>query len=146
MSVFLLDVNVLVALFDPAHVNHEAAHRWFGTVGRKRWATCPITENGLVRILSNPAYPTVVATPAEIVDRLRTFCRQPGHTFWEDSVSLRDPAIFQMDQAAGHQKLTDLYLAGMAIKHRGQLATFDRHIPIHALTTATSSCVELIPG
>jgi toxin-antitoxin system PIN domain toxin len=144
MNVFLLDVNVLVALFDPAHVNHEAAHQWFGNFGQKGWATCPITENGLVRVLSNPAYLTVVATPAEVIDRLRTFCKRPGHVFWEESISIRDPAIFQTDRIAGHQKLTDLYLAGLALRHRGKLATFDQHIPLHALTPPAHGLVELI--
>ena len=53
----LLDVNVLVALFDPAHLHHEAAHVWFGRNRSRRWATCPLTENALVRVLSNPSYP-----------------------------------------------------------------------------------------
>src|SRR5713226_6496670 len=48
----LLDVNVLVALFDPAHVHHEAAHAWFGANRKNRWATCALTENGFVRVLS----------------------------------------------------------------------------------------------
>ena len=26
---YLLDVNVLIALIDPTHVSHDAAHHWF---------------------------------------------------------------------------------------------------------------------
>ena len=88
MSIALLDVNVLVALFDPAHVNHEDAHRWFGRNRRHGWATCPTTINGCIRVLSNPAYPTVEATPAEVAGRLRSLCSTTDHHFWEDSVSL----------------------------------------------------------
>ena len=51
----LLDVNVLVALFDPDHVHHEAAHVWFAATRGAGWATCPLTENGVVRVLSNPS-------------------------------------------------------------------------------------------
>lgn len=69
----LLDVNLLVALFDPDHVHHEVAHDWFSDHRADGWATCPVTENGCIRVLGNPKY---VATPlraAELVDRLRQF-------------------------------------------------------------------------
>jgi predicted nucleic acid-binding protein len=54
----LLDVNVLVALFDPDHVHHEVAHDWFADNGPRGWATCPLTESGFVRVVSNPSYGT----------------------------------------------------------------------------------------
>ena len=95
MSVALLDVNVLVALFDPAHANHEDAHTWFGRNRKYGWATCPISENGCVRVLSNPAYPTVEATPSEVAERLRSFCSATEHHFWPDSVSLMDESLFR---------------------------------------------------
>ena len=107
----LLDVNVLVALFDAAHVHHDAAHRWFEAVGRESWATSPITENGLVRVLSNPAYPTVTASPAEVAERLHIFCSQSGHVFWQDAVSLIDSTLFNLSHLHGRQQITDLYLA-----------------------------------
>jgi len=88
MSVALLDVNVLVGLFDPAHPNHEEAHAWFGAHRRREWATCPLTVNGCVRILSNPAYPTVEATPLEVMARLRTMCASPDHQFWGSGVTV----------------------------------------------------------
>jgi predicted nucleic acid-binding protein len=84
MSIALLDVNVLVAPFDPAHANHEDAHRWFGRNRKHGWATCPITINGCIRVLSNPAYPTVEATPAEVTARLRSLCSSIDHHFWPD--------------------------------------------------------------
>src|SRR5664280_2145322 len=95
MSIALLDLNVLVALFDPAHTNHEDAHRWFGRNRKYGWATCPITINGCIRVLSNPAYPTVEATPAEVAGRLRSLCSTADHHFWADSVSLMDEALFR---------------------------------------------------
>ena len=75
---YLLDVNFLLALFDPRHVNHEAAHHWFRHTAAPRWATCSVTENGCVRILSNPAYRTVSATPTEVMARLQRFCDSGG--------------------------------------------------------------------
>ena len=64
---------MLIALIDPAHVSHEAAHRWFERQGQADWATCPITENGVVRIVGDPKYPNSPGSPAaEIVGQLRT--------------------------------------------------------------------------
>jgi hypothetical protein len=144
VTTYLLDVNVLVALFDPAHVHHEPAHRWFAAKGAKAWATCPITENGLVRILSSPAYPTVTATPAEVISRLRTFKKHRAHRFWEDALSLCDDTAFDAVHLAGHQKITDAYLAGLAAHHGGRLVTVDRHMPAAAILRAKGSPVEVI--
>jgi len=142
---YLLDINILVALFDAAHVHHEAAHRWFAAVGNSSWATCPITENGFVRVLSNPAYPTVSASPGELAGRLRAFCSEPGHVFWHDVVSVTDSSLFDMSRSSGHQQITDLYLAGLAVRHGGKLATFDTSIPVAALVGAPGDVVEVIP-
>lgn len=142
---YLLDINVLVALFDAAHVHHEAAHRWFAAVGNSSWATCPITENGVVRVLSNPAYPTVSANPGEVAERLRIFSSEPGHVFWQDAVSLIDSTRFDVSRLRGHQQITDLYLAGLAARHAGKLATFDTSIPVAALVGAPGDVVAVIP-
>jgi toxin-antitoxin system PIN domain toxin len=123
----LLDVNLLIALFDPDHVHHEPAHVWFGAHKKGGWATCPLTENGLVRILSNPAYSPAAERPARIAERLRVFCGSGHHVFWPDDVSLRDAGRF--DLAVSHRRLTDVYLLALAVAHEGRLATFDRSIP-----------------
>lgn len=144
MSIALLDVNVLVALFDPAHANHDDAHRWFGRNRRHGWATCPTTINGCVRVLSNPAYPTVAATPAEVAGRLRSLCSTTDHHFWEDSVSLLDETLFRSAAIPGHQLITDAYLLGLAVRNHGRLATFDRSIPFKAVPGALPGNVVLI--
>lgn len=146
MSVSLLDVNVLVALFDPAHPNHEDAHQWFGRNRRRGWATCPITVNGCVRVLSSPAYPTVEATPDQVVSRLRVLCASPGHHFWSDPVSLLENSLFRPQMITGHQKVTDVCLLGLAVRHHGKLVTFDRSIPLKAVVGAGSHHLELIAG
>jgi uncharacterized protein len=146
LSIALLDVNVLVALFDPAHDNHEDAHRWFGRNRKLGWATCPITINGCIRVLSNPAYPTVEATPAEVVGRLRGFVATGDHYFWEDSVSLTDESLFRPSMIGGHQKITDAYLLGLAVRNHGRLATFDRSIPFKAVHGAGPGNLVLIRG
>ena len=142
MSIALLDVNVLVALFDPAHANHEDAHRWFGRNRKFGWATCPI--NGCIRVLSNPAYPTVEATPAEVTGRLHSLCSTPDHHFWADTVSLTDETLFRPSWIAGHQKITDAYLLGLAVRNHGRLATFDKSIPLKPVHGADPRTVVLI--
>jgi hypothetical protein len=141
---YLLDINVLVALFDASHAHHEAAHRWFADVGRASWATCPITENGCIRVLTNPAYPTVSARPDEAAERLRIFCTDPGHVFWYDVLSLTDSTVFDVSKLSGHQQITDLYLVGLAAHYGGKLATFDTSIPVRGLVAASAAVIELI--
>jgi uncharacterized protein len=117
---------VLIALFDASHLNHDAAHRWFGDAGRQSWATCPITENGFVRVLSHPSYPSVLATPNEVADRLSAFVGQRGHVFWPDDISLLSGLdVSSRARLAGSQQVTDFYLAALARHHAGLLATFD---------------------
>lgn len=84
---FLLDINVLIALMDPAHVLHERAHRWFATTGAASWATCPVTENGVIRIAGHPRYPSSPGSPAAVADLRAGMCTPPGHEFWPDDVS-----------------------------------------------------------
>ena len=85
---YLLDVNVLIAPIDPAHVGHEAAHGWFGAAGAIAWATCPITENGVLRIIGNPKYPNSVGSPAAVAPIVARLTALPGHVFWGDDISL----------------------------------------------------------
>ena len=140
----LLDVNVLVALFDPDHVHHEAAHDWFAEEGRAAWATCPFTEAGFLRVLSNPAYSGTLLRPSELAARLRRFCRSGGHTFWPDELSPIDDAVFDLRAVAGHRQLTDILLLGLAHARGGRLATFDRTIPHRAVKHATPESVAVI--
>jgi toxin-antitoxin system PIN domain toxin len=141
-----LDVNVLVALFDPDHVHHEAAHGWFAANRDAGWATCPLTENGLIRVLSNPAYAGTPETPAGIVRRLRAFCSSGKHVFWADEVSFRDSRLFARNAPATHRQVTDVYLLGLAKRKGGRLASFDGSIPLTAVTDATRAHLEIIPA
>jgi hypothetical protein len=140
----LLDVNVLVALFDPDHVHHEVAHDWFEGSEAEGWATCGATECGFVRVVSNPAYRAAVARPADLIERLRTFCASPYHVFWADTVSLTASGLFKADAIGSHRHLTDIYLLGLAQRMGGRLATFDRTIPLSAVKGATRDTVAVI--
>ena len=130
----LLDVNVLIALIDPNHVHHEAAHAWFRSHRSAGWATCPLTENGVIRILSNPAYSPVAELPAKVVERLQAARKSGNHRFWPDDISLCDPRLFSL--AVGWRQLTDVYLLALARHNQGHLATFDRSIPLKAVRGA----------
>ncbi len=136
MSAALLDLNVLIAIFNPASPHHERAHAWFGTAKRKPWATCPITMNGFIWVLSQPNYPSFSATPSELVARLRDWCDMPTHEFWTDEVSLLDATLFRSTQIAGPKKITDAYLLGLAVRRDGQFVTFDKTIPLQAVVGA----------
>ena len=142
--VALLDVNVLVALFDPDHVHHELAHDWFADHRAYGWATCPVTENGVVRVLSNPAYGHETLRPDLVMKGLRTFRGSGHHVFWPDAISLADERLFNLAVAAGHRQLTDVYLLGLAKAMTGCLATFDRTIPLKAVVGATASSLLII--
>lgn len=140
----LLDVNVLIALFDPAHVHHEAAHEWFGKNRGSGWASCALTENAFVRVLSNPAYPGSRTTVQDAASRLGTFCTDRHHVFWRDSVSIREAGRFVWAHVQGHRQITDVYLLALAIAKQARLATFDSTISLRAVDRAESKNLELI--
>jgi toxin-antitoxin system PIN domain toxin len=123
----LLDVNVLIALIDPAHEFHAAAHLWFQHNRKFGWATCPITENGCLRILSKPGYPFPGLTVARVRDILAELAGAEGHRFWPDSVTILEAKRFDLAEA-GPKILTDLYLLRLAAASDGRLVTFDRTI------------------
>ena len=127
--VWLLDVNMLLALCDPRHMHHEPAHRWFAEKGKSAWATCPITENGFIRIASHPSYPNSPGGVHCAAGLLRKFCGSGGHHFWSDTVSLTDESLFRFGRHLSPSQTTDVYLLGLAVKHGGKLATLDNSIP-----------------
>lgn len=140
----LLDVNVVIALLDPDHAFHERAHAWWAAHAKSGWASCPIVENGVVRIMSHPGYSQGARfTPGDLISRLRTFATQTNHEFWPDDVSLRDGQLFTAERIHSSGQLTDLYLLALAGKHAGRLATFDKGIAISAVRAAKveSLCV-----
>src|ERR1039458_7211898 len=103
----LLDVNILIALIDPAHEFHAVAHAWFQANRKYKWATCPITENGCLRILSKPGYPIPGLTVARVRDILARLAGAEGHRFWPDSVSVLEANQFDL-AGTGPKNITDL--------------------------------------
>jgi len=133
----LLDVNVLVALFDAGHPHHEVAHKWFGPNRNRGWATCAITVNGCVRVLSSPSYPGLEVTTAEVIRRLKALCESShDHQFWADGISLADEKRFHINLVGPHDEITDVYLLAIAVAHGGFLVTFDRKIRLRSVVGA----------
>jgi toxin-antitoxin system PIN domain toxin len=147
MKVRLLDVNLLISLLDSAHVHHEAAVAWFRiAAAAEGWATCPITENGFIRIVSSVSYPNMRLTLARAAASLARF--KAGfsgiHQFWADEVSLTDGELFDLSLLTGSRQTTDAYLAGLAFSKGACLATLDGGIPWHAIRGAEAGLVERI--
>jgi len=132
----LLDINVLLALLDSDHVDHNQAHDWLEGGIEEGWASCPITENGFVRIISQARYPSPIS-PAEAIDLLRRPCRGGPHEFWPCDVSLLDARIVDRSRVHGPRQVTDAYLLALAAAHGGPFVTFDRTLSISAVKGAS---------
>ena len=144
MIAFLLDVNVLVALLDEDHVHFERAQVWFEHEGKDSWLSCPITQNGVVRIASNSRYNTVALTPEQAIESLRSLTEYGNHRFVPDDLSLLDPTLIDAAALISNAQLTDSYLLALAAKHNASLATFDRRLVTAAVRSEKKS-VYLIP-
>lgn len=125
---YLLDVNLLIALCDADHVHHDPSKSWFRRMRPDGWATCPLTENALLRIMGHPDYPGGPGSPATILPILQGLRSRPGHIFIPDSVSLADSVLVPDISTITPKMLTDLYLLALAVAHGGRLATLDRKI------------------
>jgi len=137
---FLLDVNVLIALVDENHAHHELVTNWFVAHKRDGWATCPIVENGFVRIIGHPKYPDGPQSTEAARVLLAKLCQAPGHQFWPDSLSVRDKQKSGALPASKH--LTDHYLLMLAVAHKAQLATLDQRIDPPAIPRSQATlCV-----
>lgn len=131
----LLDVNVLIALLDADHSLHARATSWFSASAKDGWASCPITQNGCVRIMSHPRYPHPLPVPA-VMQHLAEAVTSDHHEFWPDDLSLLDAKIADPARIHSARQLTDLYLLALAVRHDGQFVTFDASISINAVQRA----------
>lgn len=137
----LFDVNVLIALVDGDHLHHETATQIFQETVLDGWATCPITENGFLRILGHPSYPGGPGSPEEARRLLAAYRAAPGHQFWADDISLTDRSL--IDELPPSKGLTDVYLLALATKHGGKLVTFDQRIDVSLVVGGAGACLVL---
>ena len=138
----LLDVNVLIALLDAEHLHHEAARAWLRTNIQHGWATCPITQNGCLRIMAQPAYPNPLPV-ARVAERLAEATATVDHEFWPDDLSMLAAGVADWRRVIGPRQITDIYLLAMAVQRQGRFVTFDARIPPSAVVRAREehSCV-----
>ena len=143
MSRALLDINVLLALLDSDHVNHDAAADWLDGAIDTGWASCPITENGFIRIISQPRYPSPVS-PSEAVALLGRATTRDAHVFWPCDVSALDAQVVDSSRIHGPRQVTDAYLLALAVRHAGRFVTFDRSISLDAVPGATDEHLTVL--
>jgi toxin-antitoxin system PIN domain toxin len=143
--IYLLDVNILIALVDSAHVAHATTRDWFKREGHSAWATCPLTENGLVRILSHPKYPNGPGTPDAVITLLEALTKTKGHVFWPDDGSLRDSNFVDRASIRNSLDVTDTYLLALAASKGGKLASLDRRLSTIAVKLGSEN-FDLISG
>jgi toxin-antitoxin system PIN domain toxin len=139
----LLDINVLVALLDCDHVHHETARMWLEREIDYGWASCAITENGFVRVVSQPRYPSPIA-PHEAVSLLAGAVATEHHAFWPCDKSILDEAVVDRHRLHGPRQVTDAYLLALAVAHGGRLATFDQAVPLSAVHGAGADNLVLV--
>ena len=137
----LLDVNVLIALCDAKHLHHADATRWFLSNAAHGWASCPLTQNGVIRIMSNPKYPNPRPI-GEVIKQIARLCGTVHHHFWGDELALVDSAVFKHKHLLGHNQITDVYLLALAVQNKGKLLTIDGGISLQAVVGAQSQHLE----
>ena len=141
---YLLDVNVWLALFDAQHEFHDRAYAFIATPSLKI-ATCPLIENGVLRIANIPGFQRSYIAGFEAVSRMmQRVCADTNHEFWPDDITLRDADIIQWGRVSGHNQITDVYLLALAVKRNGTLASFDQRIALSAVRGATSENFALL--
>jgi len=134
----LLDVNVIIALLDSGHVMHGSARTWLERHLDQGWATCPLTQAGVVRIMAQPAYPN--QQPAQqVAARLAEACGHPSHAFWPQQISLLQEGPIHWERILGPRQISDAYLLALAVAHGGRLVSFDQRIDPHHVEGATAS-------
>jgi toxin-antitoxin system PIN domain toxin len=131
----LLDINVLIAVHDRDHVHHTLASEWLETHSQDGWASCPLTQNGFLRIMGQSAYSNPQPL-ALLVQMLQSSTGPAFHQFWPDDISILDGLKFNHPHIHSPRQLTDLYLLGLAVKNHGCLVTFDQRIPLSAVNGA----------
>jgi toxin-antitoxin system PIN domain toxin len=139
----LLDVSVLIALLDSDHVDHERARGWVNTEIAHGWASCAITQNGFVRIISQPRYPSPVPT-AQAISRLARAAATEYHEYWPCSISLLDDELIDHSRLHGHRQVTDAYLLALATANGGRFVTLDQAIPLDCVRHASAGNLAVI--
>ena len=125
----LLDVNMLLALFDLKHLHHAKAKAWWDREQVSGWASCPISQNGFLRIVSQKSYSNPIAL-ADAIGMLRGWTDRSDHIFLPDDFSVLDRSVIDHTHMLGPRQITDIYLLALAVKNNGRLVTLVTGIEI----------------
>ena len=139
----LPDVNVLIALLDEDHPHHDTAANWFVLNSELGWATCPLTQNGCIRILPQTRYPNSLSI-GEVVEGLRAVTLIKSHEFIADDVSLLNQGVVDVSSISSHRQLTDIYLLALAVEHDMRFVTLDRGVRLEAVSGASAQRLVVI--
>ena len=137
------DVNILIALVDNRHTHHPRASAWLESNHGQGWATCPITQNGCLRIVSQPGYSNQMSI-AQAMRRLRDLTNTPDHQFIHDNISLLTQGVIDISALSGHRQLTDVYLLALAVAHDLRFVTLDRGVRLAAVNGANDTHLAVI--
>ncbi len=139
----LFDVSMLLALFDPLHIHHRAAMTWWAENRAEGWASCPLTQNGFLRIAAQPSYSSPIPLP-QAIGTFRTQIAKGGHDFWSDDISLLDAEMIDHTRLLGPRQITDIYLLALAVHHGGRFVTLDTSISPAAVRSAAPDQLVVI--
>ena len=139
----LLDINILISLLDENHTHHRAASDWLAENILQGWASCPLTQNGCVRIMSQPRYPNALSV-SEVMIRLLSAVSTRHHEFFADDISLLDDSAVDRERLLSPRQLTDVYLLALAVEHGACLVTLDKSIPLAAVRQANAESLVVI--
>ena len=139
----LLDINVIIALLDRGHLMHRAARQWMEQELEHGWATCPISQNGVVRIMAQPAYPNH-RPAAQVAERLSEACNHASHQFWPEDISLLQAGLIRWERLLGPRQITDCYLLALAVTHGGRFVSFDQRIQVDLVPDASQVNLAII--
>jgi predicted nucleic acid-binding protein len=121
--IWLVDVSALLAFGLVQHQFHKPVAAWVRNQQSPTLATCPITELGFVRILSQTqAYGLSIKEARTLLLHLKTAEKL---AFIPDDLDISQLPAWVKTSAQS----TDGYLLQLAQSHGATLATLDRKIP-----------------
>ena len=138
----LLDVSVLISLLDANHEHHAAVMGWWSQ-SEDPWASCPVTQNGYLRIVTQQGYANTISV-SEAINKLTQAVSTTAHEFLPDDISLLDTQLVAHQHIQGPKQMTDIYLLALSVSHGARFVTLDKGVSHVTVTQATNASVHVI--
>ena len=136
-------MNFLITLLDENHPDHDKVSLWVDRNIEQGWASCPLTQNGYLRIRSQPSYPRPLDLSVAYEQLLAATSTQ-YHQFIADDISVLDDKLVRYGDLSGPAQLTDVYLLALAVNHDARLVTLDTNIPLGVVRGASEGHLVVI--